>query len=230
MLRSNAYWHFRVAVAFCIALAMLVAAFIFSYGKNNSFLIINHLNTTLFDYFFQYYTFLGDGLLWIPLLAFVAFKKRDFIPAAVLAFLVCTLLTQFSKWVIFPDAMRPIAVLQDQVHTITGLTIHKTSSFPSGHTSTAFTFALLLAFLVRQRFLTFFFPLAAFFVGYSRVYLAQHFVTDVFAGIIVGIISAFTALLFYHIYSLRKKPSAARQAVVQEIYQDEAAYTEPRSR
>jgi membrane-associated phospholipid phosphatase len=204
-----------------MALAMIVAAFIFSYGKNDSFLIINHLNTGSFDYFFQYYTFLGDGLLWIPLLAFVAVKKRDFIPAVLLAFLVCTLLTQFSKWVVYPDAMRPIAVLQDQVHTIAGLTIHKTSSFPSGHTSTAFTFALLLAFLARNRFLTFFFPIVAFFVGYSRVYLAQHFVTDVFAGIIVGIISAFTALLFYHLYFSKPRTVKVRKSRLQETYAEE---------
>jgi membrane-associated phospholipid phosphatase len=93
--------------------------------------------------------------------------------------------------------MRPIATLSQQVHTIAGVEVHSTSSFPSGHTSIAFTYALLMAFLLKRKFWTIFFPMVAFFVGYSRVYLAQHFVTDVLAGIVVGITSSFLALVMY---------------------------------
>jgi membrane-associated phospholipid phosphatase len=196
----EAYRHFRIAVSFSLALAFVAGLFVYLQGKQNSFLLINHFHSTPFDHFFEYYTFLGDGLLWIPLLFYVIAKKRSFIVPVLLAFLVCTLLTQFSKWVIYADAMRPLAELKNQVRTIAGIDVHSTSSFPSGHTSSAFTFALILAFLVKRTFFSFFFPLAAFFVGYSRVYLAQHFVTDVFAGIIVGLISAFLALVFHAQY------------------------------
>ena len=83
------------------------------------------------------------------------------------------------------------------------------NSFPSGHTSTAFTFALLLAFLVRRRFAIYVFPLLAFLVGYSRVYLAQHFVTDVVAGTIIGIISSYLALVIYDAWRKKKKAAKA---------------------
>jgi membrane-associated phospholipid phosphatase len=204
----EAYRHFRLAAAFSLLLACIAGLFIYFQGKQNSFLLINHFHSSPFDTFFEYYTFLGDGLVWVPLLFYVIARKRSFIIPVLLAFVICTLLTQFSKWVIYADALRPLAELKEQVRTITGVDVHSTSSFPSGHTSSAFTFALMLAFLVKRNFSSFFFPVAAFFVGYSRVYLAQHFVTDVFAGIIVGLASAFLALVFHARY-LRYKTARA---------------------
>lgn len=75
--------------------------------------------------------------------------------------------------------------------------MNRTHSFPSGHTSTAFTLALLLASIVKRNIWVYVFPLIAFFVGYSRVYLAQHFVTDVLAGVFVGIVSSYLSLLVH---------------------------------
>lgn len=83
--------------------------------------------------------------------------------------------------------------------------MNRTHSFPSGHTSTAFTLALLLASIVKRNVWVFVFPLIAFFVGYSRVYLAQHFVTDVLAGIFVGIVSAYLSLLVHEEFVKRKE-------------------------
>ncbi|HEX2608620.1 MAG TPA: phosphatase PAP2 family protein [Flavisolibacter sp.] len=187
--------HYRIALTFSLALAFLIGLFLYTYGKQESFLAINKFNSPAFDYFFQYFTYLGDSLICIPLLVYAFLYKKDLIVTILLAFLICTLLTQFCKWVLFADALRPLGAMEKQVRLIPGLTTHRTSSFPSGHTSTAFTFALLLASLAKQKFWCFLFPILAFFVGYSRVYLAQHFVTDVFAGVFVGIISSYLALL-----------------------------------
>jgi membrane-associated phospholipid phosphatase len=208
LLRSQAYWHFRFAAGFSLFLGILISFFLSIYGKNHSFLIINQFHNPSFDVFFTYYTYLGDGMIWLPLLAYVLVYKKDFLFTIIAAFLVCTLLTQFCKWVVFADAMRPIATLRQQVHIIAGVEVHSTSSFPSGHTSIAFTYALLMAFLLKRKFWTIFFPLVAFFVGYSRVYLAQHFVTDVLAGIVVGMTSAFLSLLMYQRFREAKRLKA----------------------
>lgn len=211
MLRSEAYWHFRVAAAFSLVLAVLIAAFVTIYGKHDSFLIINRLNNPSLDSFFRYFTYLGDGMIWVPLLIYVFLYKKDFLFTVLIAFAICTVFTQFCKWVIFDDAMRPLGILKDQIRMVPGVEVHGTSSFPSGHTSIAFTYALLMAFLLKRSFWTFFFPLIAFFVGYSRVYLAQHFVTDVFAGLLVGTASTFLALIMYEQLKRRKnnKPTEA---------------------
>ena len=196
----------RVAAAFSIVLAVLVAVFLSSYGKKESFLIINRFNSPSFDYFFTYFTYLGDGAIWIPLVVYAFLYKKDFLFTVLAAFVICTLLTQFSKWVVFADAMRPLGLLKEQVRLVPGVDVHSTSSFPSGHTSIAFTYALLMSFLLQRIFWTFAFPfIAFFFVGYSRVYLAQHFVTDVFAGIVVGMASALMALLLYEQFKRRKE-------------------------
>jgi membrane-associated phospholipid phosphatase len=207
LLRSIEYRHFRNAVLFSLLLALLVVVFLLIYGKENSFLVINKYNSPQFDYVFQYWTYLGDGMIWVPLFVYVLLFKRDYFVAVLAGLIICTAFTQFLKHVAFPNDFRPIVILTNKVRVIPGYYMNRMHSFPSGHTSTAFTLALLSAFIAKKNFWVYFFPLIAFFVGYSRVYLAQHFVTDVLAGMFVGVISSYLALLIYQQYRRRRKSS-----------------------
>jgi membrane-associated phospholipid phosphatase len=114
----------------------------------------------------------------------------------VLSILICLLLTQFLKRVVFPDALRPISLEAQHIviHKIQGLHINRVHSFPSGHTATAFATALVLASVIKNRGWAWLLPLFPFLVAYSRVYLAQHFVTDVLAGMLIGIVTALVSL------------------------------------
>lgn len=213
-LKSEEYRYFRAAVLFSAVIALLLAVFVLIFGKDQSFLMINGHYSPQADYFFNYVTFLGDGLIWIPLFMYVLIYKRDFFIAIVAALIICTVLTHFGKRVIFADEPRPLRLMQDVARAVPLMAgrDNYSNSFPSGHTSTAFTFAPLLAFLIRRRFAIYAFPLVAFLVGYSRVYLAQHFATDVLAGIIIGIFSSFLSLLIYDWYRKKKKENKARTA------------------
>ena len=204
MLQSTEYRHFRNAAVFSIVLALLVAVFVFIYGKEHSFLVINKYNSPQFDFVFKYWTYFGDGIIWVPFFVYTLFFKRDYFVAVLASLIICTILTQLLKRVVFPDEFRPIVVLSEKVRVIPGYYANRNNSFPSGHTSTAFTLALLLAFIVKRKFWIYFFPVIAFFVGYSRVYLAQHFVTDVLAGMFVGIVSSYLSLLIYEKFRRNK--------------------------
>lgn len=210
-LQSREYQHFRLAIFFTLAIVLVLAVFVAIYGKDKSFLIINGAYSTKADYVFTYITYLGDGLLWVPLFIYVLAYRRDFLLAVIAAVVICTFLTHFGKRVIFADEPRPLRLLHDLARPVPLMKGRDNyiNSFPSGHTSTAFTFALLLAFLVRRNFAIFVFPLIAFMVGYSRVYLAQHFVTDVLAGIIIGIISSYLAIIIHDTYLKKKKKKRA---------------------
>lgn len=67
-------------------------------------------------------------------------------------------------------------------------------SFPSGHTCAAFTMAFLAQFIFPAVWI--FFLTVALVIAFSRIYLAAHYPTDVFAGVIIAYISAKLGILF----------------------------------
>lgn len=62
-------------------------------------------------------------------------------------------------------------------------------SFPSGHTATAFVIATTMSYYTRRRNDVILFILAIF-VGLSRIYLQAHYLTDVLAGAMIGVIAS----------------------------------------
>lgn len=161
--------------------------------------MINHHYNAVLDVVFRYGTFLGDSLIYIPLVLYCLFFNRRFLLPVVFSLLIGLLLTHFFKQLVFPHALRPIA-LETQgyvLHKINGVYMNRVHSFPSGHTATAFAAAVLLATVVRHRLYAAVLPVIAFFVGYSRVYLAQHYVSDVLGGLVIGLITAVLSLWLY---------------------------------
>jgi membrane-associated phospholipid phosphatase len=67
----------------------------------------------------------------------------------------------------------------------------KDNSLPSGHTSTAFAFATALSLEHKKWYIVAPSFLYASFVGYSRLYLGEHYPSDVFIGAAIGIGSAY---------------------------------------
>ena len=79
-------------------------------------------------------------------------------------------------------------------------------SFPSGHTTSVFALAILLALNTRDKRISLIYLITAIITGYSRIYLGQHFLTDVLMGSFLGVM---TAILVHWIFAERFRSRAA---------------------
>jgi membrane-associated phospholipid phosphatase len=195
-----------IIISSTTAVALLIASF--AVGKQAFFLLLNTDLGTFADYFFATYTYAGDALMWLPLLLIVIYKlkRKDALPLLISAFLICTILTQICKYLIVPDEPRPTKAIADRslIHIVPNVELHAISSFPSGHTATAFCFYLIFCLLLSGSWWLGAGFILSLLVGYSRIYLAQHFPLDVAAGIIVAIVSVILALKFQQFWWKRK--------------------------
>ena len=204
--------NFGIAFILATIIAIGTGIFILTLGKNGAFQLINSNHNEIADQFFKYFTHYGDGLMWAPLAIYCFFYRRKYFISIVAGVLISTILAQFLKRVVYPEELRPISYSSEifPVHVIDGVTMRKVHSFPSGHTTTAFAMALIMAYIINRKTWSVILPLLASLAGYSRVYLAQHFPTDIFAGMCIGIVSAILSLLIYRKFirhQNEKKPS-----------------------
>lgn len=163
---------------------------------------VNSRNSPLADLIFPYITYVGDGAFFVAVcLLLIAFVSWRVGLMALASFALSSLVSEFLKKIVFNGSPRPLKYFEHstfQYHVIEGLDIHSYNSFPSGHTTTAFAMFGLLAFLDQKKGRGWVWLLLGLLAGYSRVYLFQHFVEDVFAGSLVGTLSS---ILIYGLMS-----------------------------
>jgi membrane-associated phospholipid phosphatase len=172
-----------------LVLLFLISLFI---PKGNDVLWINGHHTPLLDDFFKTITNLGDGLVFIPIAVLTLFVGFRYFFALALSATVHGLIVSLFKRVLFHGAERPSSFLSpDLLHFVPGVDVHATNTFPSGHTATAFCAAMAIALIAKNKVVNPIALLIALLVGYSRVYLAQHFLMDVAAGAVMGGVTTF---------------------------------------
>lgn len=191
--------NFGIAFFFTVLIAVAMGILILSLGKNGAFQVINSNHNQIADQFFKYFTHYGDAIMWVPLGLFCFLFRKKYFIAVVAGVLISTIIAQFLKRVVYPDELRPITYLSENfpVHIIDGVKMKRAHSFPSGHSTTAFAMALIMAHMLNKKAWSIILPLFAALAAYSRVYLGQHFPTDVLAGMCIGILSAVLSLLIY---------------------------------
>jgi membrane-associated phospholipid phosphatase len=162
---------------------------------------VNAYHSPFADTVFSHMTHLADG--WVPTLLALAFLLKDhrsfLMMGASAAF--SALVAQFIKHVVLPDMDRPSMFMDrmPDLMLVPGVTMLQHNSFPSGHTTAAFSMGLALSVIVARRSAAVAFVLFAAGIGLSRVYLSQHFTEDVLAGATIG--TVVTWLVYRWLYA-----------------------------
>ena len=194
--------------------AILVMMYI--YPKPELHLMLNSFHSGVLDFFFKFYTLMAEWPLYV--LAFLpSLWKRN---KMTLFFAMCELtggtILQILKHTI--SNPRPVSVFEDYpdlvLPLVQGVDMHHSNSFPSGHASTFFMFCtcsvIVLAYFFSRKDalktlrnqILFDVALVALLVlaamgAYSRVYLSQHFLSDVCVGSLIGFTTPFLIFLAY---------------------------------
>ena len=167
-----------------------------TYTREEIYYAVNSLYSNWADAAAPYITNVGSGWTVVVLtLIMLLFSYRNAFLFAT-ANIVTALVAQTLKH--YFDAPRPQLYFKDQldrIHFVLGTEQLSLHSFPSGHTVSAFTSAMVLTYLCRNKLWGFPLFLLAALVGYSRMYLSQHFFEDVTAGSTIGVVV--TAIWLY---------------------------------
>jgi membrane-associated phospholipid phosphatase len=191
------YSNFYKANIISLFAAIIIIGFSIMLDKNNLFLLLNTDLGSIGDFIFNYATYLGDGVVWALFAIAILWKQQRQLPITIAAIVISTIITHYVKGHLLPINYRPVEALpnaRNLIHTIAGVEIHYGGSFPSGHTTQAFTMYFLLCLLIDKKWIVPIGFLGAMLVGYSRVYQAQHFPLDVAGGIFVALVTVWLSL------------------------------------
>ena len=160
-------------------------------------LFINRLKAPFLDFFFKYWTLFGTFTLIGPIILIQCFFKYRYALISAVSSLMGFLLVQIAKRFVWYDAPRPKVFFDKlpDIHYVAGIQLNAAHSFPSGHTTGAFALFIALALMSKRPLWQMMCLITALLVGYSRLYLSQHFAIDVVVGSAIGTVSA---MLSYH--------------------------------
>jgi membrane-associated phospholipid phosphatase len=195
-LKKRAYFFYVAAAMLLIGLLLCIY-----YSKANGFLLLHPFHATWLDNFFIVFTCIGDGWLSvIVILLLFVLKKSKTALLLLFAFVLSGLLSAALKNVFClprPKLFFEINSISFH-HFIDGVTLSNNSSFPSGHTTSAFAMATVFALMQNKKYVHLLLVSLAILAGYSRIYLGQHFLQDVIAGSFLGIGCAMLGYYLIH--------------------------------
>ena len=166
--------------------------------KINCFLKLNITHNHWLDNIFLVATCMGDGLFSIvlALILMLVWRLYRLGIQLLLGFFISGIVVQILKTLF--SAPRPMTIIPHSTYHffLDGISHGGFSSFPSGHTTSIFTLiTILIARLQNSLACVLLFTLALV-VGYSRIYLGQHFLEDVMAGSVLGVLTGLLIVLF----------------------------------
>ncbi len=196
----------KVFTGLTIVFALVCLTFLIRFDKSSIHMAMENWHVDTAPFLFKYLTHLGDGLMFVVVtIVLLALRSKGAVVLSTVSSGVSILvLVGVLKQFVFPDVDRPWGWFEEgTLRMIEGIDQHTHHSFPSGHTTAAFGLFGLMAFWVNRKWASVLFFLVALLVGYSRIYLNQHFLIDVFVGSVLGTTIAW---INYYLFSGMSHP------------------------
>lgn len=172
-----------------------LAGFIVNYrlAHGMDLIFFNGWRGSFWDPVFIYGTMLGEEHVYVFFTIILFFKNRRdafWVPIIGFSVMLISYLLKFLFSHPRPGAFANESWYRDGLILVEGVVPYSAmTSFPSGHTMSAFALAIGLVYLFKLNRGLWIFPLVgAVIVGISRVYLVQHFLKDVLAGSLLGVL------------------------------------------
>lgn len=153
----------------------------------------SNLSGDLADKIMMFFSLLGNGgKLWISAAVVMLFFKnwRKAGVAMLVALAIGFLITNVT--------VKPLVARMRPFDKYSGFNLiippPTDFSFPSGHTCSSFAAAVALMFYKRKTGIAA--VVVACITAFSRMYLLVHYPTDIFAGLIIGVASAYAGAFF----------------------------------
>lgn len=198
MQKQNLIYYFT----FISLLIPLIVLQLF-YPQMDILMYINKHHQDLYDALCLYGTFLGDGWFIVAVSLCLFFFKPRLAILLLVSYLLSSAITQSLKHFVFSEYNRPLWHLQNSpaitYYLAPGTDASYSFSFPSGHTTSAFAFFGMLYFFAESNAMRQLWMLLAFFTGFTRMYLLQHFLIDVTVGAFIGFSTAFFVYQFLYL-------------------------------
>jgi membrane-associated phospholipid phosphatase len=181
---------YRIRVFFIPYLLILCACLLIKliYTRDEIYFAVNALYTDWGDIAAPYVTDLGDGVVIITISVLLALFNYRASFLLITSYALTSAVAQLVKYSV--NMPRPKIYFESQlskIHFVKDEYILVHRSFPSGHTVTAFSAGVVFVYFVKNKMWGPLFLFLALAVGYSRMYLSQHFFEDVMAGSVIGV-------------------------------------------
>lgn len=210
-------------MSFLFTYCLIFLAFFLYYFMNNKgdeIYFLNSFHSDTNDILFKFSSDFAEGIYYALILIILGMFSFKFLFNGVLTYLISGGVTQILKRIF--DFPRPKLYFGSEIlanlHLVEGVKIYTKYSFPSGHSTAAFSMMFFLSLIVPNKYAKILFAIFAAIMGISRIYLVQHFLVDVIVGSVVGIVV--TLLTYKFVLSQRKIVNSKwyNFSVIEKIY------------
>ncbi|MBN2774076.1 MAG: phosphatase PAP2 family protein [Prolixibacteraceae bacterium] len=186
-------------------------------NKGDILLALNSVSSPFWDQIFLQVTKIGLGSFIALVGVVLVFYKFRWSLLVFINLAWTGIFTNLFKRVFFHMSSRPLHYFyyDDFPRFLYDAPLSYFNTFPSGHTITIYAICSLLAILVNRRAVSLVLFLLALLVGFSRVYLLQHFFIDTYFGAVTGIVV--TVLTFWIDQQLKLDRRSFRNMNLQKI-------------